>query len=61
MLNAWLIKPDAMAAGAYRVFRGIAGEQARTDVIALLKFETITGEAQKPVDAVQNSIREHCE
>lgn len=49
-LNAWLIKPEAVAPGTYMVFRGIADEQARADLIAFLETATITGGAQKAVD-----------
>lgn len=49
-LNAWLIKPEAMVAGTYMVFRGIADEQARADLIAFLETATKTDGAQKAVD-----------
>ena len=35
-LNAWLADPQAMIPGTYMVFRGIADDQARTDLVAFL-------------------------
>ncbi len=48
-LDAWLADPEAMAPGNYMVFRGIADEQARTDLVAFLAVATAPGGAEKAV------------
>jgi cytochrome c len=48
-LDAWLADPEVMAPGTYMVFRGIADEQARTDLIAFLAVATAPGGAEKVV------------
>ena len=42
-LNAWLADPAAMVPGTHMIFRGIADDRARGDLIAFLKLATEPG------------------
>ncbi len=48
-LDAWIADPEAMAPGTYMVFRGIADEQARADLVAFLAVAAAPGGAEKAV------------
>ena len=49
-LNTWLADPQAMIPGTYMVFRGIADDQARADLIAFLAIATAPDGAKTVVE-----------
>ena len=49
-LNAWLAHPEKLVPGNYMVFRGIANDRARGDLIAFLKEAMAPAGAKSVVD-----------
>lgn len=49
-LDAWLADPQAMIPGTYMVFRGIADDQARADLVAFLKVAMAPDGAKAAVE-----------
>ncbi|MEW5961930.1 MAG: hypothetical protein AB1749_00055 [Pseudomonadota bacterium] len=49
-LDAWLAHPERLVPGNYMVFRGIADDKARGDLIAFLKEAMAAGGAKSVVD-----------
>lgn len=49
-LNGWLADPQGMIPGTYMVFRGVADDQARADLVAFLAIATAPGGAKAVVE-----------